>query len=741
MSDDTDSNVVHLPARGSDSGAMPDAPDGGDFFYSEPPGNGAGDGVPPESPEETTMELPPVRAPISPEMALRETGIPGPPEGRENEYADGEYAQPRSIADRLGDWLDYRLEVARERRTEEASFREAEIARKAALIGARTAREIAVMEQNGKLHAAMMKAKGDKAAARGKAGADRTRSSSSGMGSDKGRSKAGGAGGSRGGGGSSGGGSGRGTRGGTPPKGAGKGAGGPAGGRGGGRKGNESSGGTKGRQNGSGGAGAGKGRDGKGSSAGSGKSASGTGASKGDGRKKQNAPASPRAERRRERAAARQQRLTDNQAAKIADRSKDRDRNRADKQAAREERRAAKAERTKARREKRDKAKTDGTDRTTLGVAMAEEAGRRWDKRRKDIKEEAATDGGETAAKPDTDTKDHGAKGADSTEKKRPKDGPEPAADDPKNNSTAKEKEPKDGEKAGEKPSDGSGGKDAKDGTGTDSPQPDDDLKDDPDDDRSFYERLKDHLGKPKSPAGGARTDEPPRMATPEDFGYTMDRPGGPARSPGPGTAGEDIVDAVIVDDPADTSGARVSSPAGLPRAPEPHTARPGTTRPTTPRPATSRPGGRKEHDPMTGPLPPIPKPGQHSLAAKHRTNITFEEYLVEMANLAVAAKADGAEAERIARALRKIARALMAMAADLLDDHNLSATFTGDVTNLSDDAARMKAQAERAASACMDAAEGAILAARSVARVYGQDVKAKHGAGLAHVSAAAHHD
>jgi hypothetical protein len=36
VSDDTGSNVVHLPTRDSDSGAMPDAPDIGDLFYSEP---------------------------------------------------------------------------------------------------------------------------------------------------------------------------------------------------------------------------------------------------------------------------------------------------------------------------------------------------------------------------------------------------------------------------------------------------------------------------------------------------------------------------------------------------------------------------------------------------------------------------------------------------------------------------------------------------------------------------------
>ncbi|WP_189749976.1 hypothetical protein, partial [Streptomyces chartreusis] len=437
MPDDTDSNVVHLPARGGDSGGMPDAPDGGDLFYSEPPDSSAGFGTPPESPEETTMELPAVRAPISPEMALRQTGIPDPPDSEDGEIEEGEYVQPRSLADRLSDWLEYKLEVARDRHSGEAQFREAEIARKAALLEARTAREVAMMEQNGKLHAAMMKAKGDKAAARGKSDADRTRSSSSGLGSDKGRSKAGGgsssggsgrgSGGGRGSGtNGSGGGSGRGSGGGNSPKSGGKGPDRSAGRRGGGSKGNESSGGSKGRRNGSGGSGSGsgKGSSGKGSSGGSG-SGSGKGKSKAeDGGKSRNEPASsPAAERargRHERAAARQaarqQRRATRQAADLADRSKDRDQGRADRQAARDERRASKAERKAARKTKREEAKA-AEDRTSLGAAVTREAQRRWDKRRADAddtpektdpaKDKARKSTGDKAGKKaDADTKD-----------------------------------------------------------------------------------------------------------------------------------------------------------------------------------------------------------------------------------------------------------------------------------------------------------------------------------------------
>ena len=180
MSDDTGSNVINLPTRGGDSGGMPDAPDGGDLFYSEPSGSSPDDGAPPASPEGAARELPAIRGPISPEVALRETGTPDAPEFEEEEYEEGEYEQPRSLADRLGDWLELRLEVARDRHAGEAPFREAEIARKAALLEARTAQETAMMEQNAKFHAAQMKAKSDKAAARGKA--DASRSSGSGLG-------------------------------------------------------------------------------------------------------------------------------------------------------------------------------------------------------------------------------------------------------------------------------------------------------------------------------------------------------------------------------------------------------------------------------------------------------------------------------------------------------------------------------------------------------------------------------
>ncbi|MFJ6053633.1 ATP/GTP-binding protein [Streptomyces sp. NPDC092307] len=746
MSDDTDSNVISLPTRGSDSGGMPDAPDGGDLFYSEPPDSGSGGSASPEPAAEAARKLPPIRGPISPENALRETGMTDAPDSGDGEYVEGEYVQSRSLADRLGDWLEYRLEVARERHAGEAPFREAEIARKAALIEARTAQETAMMEQNSKLHTAQMKAKADKAAAHGKA--DAARSSSSGMGADKGgRSKAGGGSGSRSGGGSSGGtgrgtgggrgpgtngsgGTGRGSGGGNSPKGTGKGSDRPAGGRGGPSKVNESSGGSKGRQNrseGSGKSGTGKGSSGgSGGRNGSGGSGGGRGGSKDDAGRTHNSPASsPRAERargRQDRAAARQaarhQRRSADQAANLADRSKDRDQDRANTQAAREERRRAKAERQAARKAKREAA--DG--RTTLGAAIAEEAQRRWDKRRAAKDKAAKDDTADGTAKEPTSDKD-----SEATTKS--KDGPEPAADGATDDSAAKE--PDDGEKAGEKPSDGSGDTDRKDDAGTDDgPKPDDTDPpgtDESDGGRSFKEKLKDFFTKGEDTT--PPEPEEPSPLRPEDLGdVTVDRPDGPPPSPTPEPAEQDIPDAVIVDDPADPFGATITTAASLPRAPEPHTQRPGTTRPTA------------QEDPVASEVS-TPTSGQAGMAAKHRTDITFGEYLMEIVNIAIAAALDKDRAQELAVALGKVADALRDMATDLVGDHNIATEVVDQVTDLADAATRMKQLAERCATECEIASEAARIAATSVGRIYGEDIAAMDDAGLAHASSAAHHD
>ncbi|MEW2078778.1 ATP/GTP-binding protein [Streptomyces sp. NPDC013433] len=706
MSDDTEGQLINFPVGTDVTDRPPQLPDPGRLF----PDTSERSTIPPESPEETTLELPAVPAAPRPEAALvssREIPLADPSGISAEETEEGEYVQPRSLADRLGDWLEYRLEVARERRAEEAPFREAEIARKAALLESRTAQETAMMEQNAKFHAAQAKAKADKAAARGKA--DAARSSGSGTGADKGsRSKAGGGGGSRGGGGSSGGtgrgGTGRGSGGGNSPKGSGKGSDRSAGGRGGASKGNESSGGRKGRQNGSGGSGGGKSGTHKGSSGGlgkkgSGNSGSGKGGSKGDGGKTQHSPApSPRAERargRQERAAARQaarqQRRSADQAANLADRSKDRDQDRANRQAEREERRRAKAERKAARKAKREAAKTTD-DRTTIGEAMAEETQRRWDKRHADAKDAKDGEDGTEKVSPTKDKdkeKEAEGKGTDSKDDEDAKDASAGPSGSSNSNSEKQHRWFRRGHTAG---TGGAGRRD-----------------------RSRRTRRTARSDRPSDSPFGA-----------EDSTPTVEWPKHPTRPPRTaGKSEDDIVDAYIVPDgpAAVTTGVK-----GLPPAPEKHTQRPGTTRPTA------------QEDPVASEVS-RPTSGQADMAAKHRTDITFGEYLVEIVNIAIAAARDKDRAQDLAIALGKVADALRDMAADLVGDHNIATEVVDQITDLADAATRMKQLAERCATECEIASEAARIAARSVGRVYGEDIEAMDDAGLAHASAAAHHD
>jgi hypothetical protein len=348
---------------------------------------------------------------------------------------------------------------------------------------------------------------------------------------------------------------------------------------------------------------------------------------------------------------------------------------------------------------------------------VADEAQRRWDERRAKAKDKAAKDGDGKAPEPDTEAKDSkagGDKDADATTKKMPRDGPEPAADGPKADSAAKgPKGPEDDKKDSEKSSGGSESGGAK----------------SDDDKRSFKERVKDRFGKSGTAPGSAPgTEEPPRRAKPEDLKVTVDSPGRSSRPPKPEPAEEDIPDAVIVDDPSDPFGAHVTSPAGLPRAPEPHTQRPGTTRPDP------------QENPVTSEVNKTAS-GQAGMAAKHRTDITFGEYLMDIVNIAIAAGLDKDHAEKLAEALGEVADALRDMAADLVGDHNIATEVTNQISDLADAATRMKMHAERCATECEVASEAARLAAMAVGRTYGADIQAMDDAGLAHASAAAHHD
>ncbi|MFD8118607.1 ATP/GTP-binding protein [Streptomyces microflavus] len=245
-------------------------------------------------------------------------------------------------------------------------------------------------------------------------------------------------------------------------------------------------------------------------------------------------------------------------------------------------------------------------------------------------------------------------------------------------------------------------------------------------------------------PGSGARPGRDRDPFGEHDPEYTAEWPGhSPADQPqdqanshhrSSGSA-DPVVDAVIVDDPSDPFGAdRIRQPGlttgtpGLPPAPERHAQRPGTSRPTA------------QEDPVASEVNK-PASGQARMAAKHRTDITFGDYLMEIVNIAIAAGLDKDRAQELAVALGKVADALRDMATDLVGDHNIATEVVDQITDLADAASRMKALAERCAAECEIASEAARLAAMSVGRVYGQDMQAMDDAGLANASSAAHHD
>lgn len=111
------------------------------------------------------------------------------------------------------------------------------------------------------------------------------------------------------------------------------------------------------------------------------------------------------------------------------------------------------------------------------------------------------------------------------------------------------------------------------------------------------------------------------------------------------------------------------------------------------------------------------------------------------MTNIALTALGDKETAEDMIGRLLATAKALQEIADDLADDHNVDKQIISQISELSEALNTMTAQAGRCAQECADAAEAAVQAAAGVARVYGQDMDAKRDAGLAHASAAAHHD
>ncbi|WP_435191303.1 hypothetical protein [Streptomyces sp. bgisy126] len=476
--------------------------------------------IPPESAMERTIELPPVREPISPESVLRAESAPAysPTEeeyGETKESGEYEYEPSRTFMERVGDWLEYRIARGHAGLEVEGPYREAVIEAKVARLKADSEREIALLEAHNKLRQAGIQAAADKKTAQGKGDTAAAKSGSGTSASGGGR---GGLGGARGG---SGGGRGGGSGGGSA--GGGRNTSGSGGGRGGAGSGADKGGRKDVRSSAAQSPAAAKAnedkrrrkdqprqerhRAGEQSPAGGGRGGTGGGKDRGRGNAGGSGGASPRqertaarqsahAERRAERGRARDQRRAAEQAAGLSDRAKDRDQARAERQRARDkdwadrearqeqenkdrsERGAARQARREKRKARRQEKKTAGAGRTTLGKAVGDEAQRRFDKRRKAAEEtRAAKDGkdgkaGEekTKAEPGTGKPADGY-GAETVQEKTgaEKPGPdtgdvkkddgktEPSSEETEETAGCKTTEPGTGESAEEPEKDGAG--------------------------------------------------------------------------------------------------------------------------------------------------------------------------------------------------------------------------------------------------------------------------------------------
>lgn len=132
---------------------------------------------------------------------------------------------------------------------------------------------------------------------------------------------------------------------------------------------------------------------------------------------------------------------------------------------------------------------------------------------------------------------------------------------------------------------------------------------------------------------------------------------------------------------------------------------------------------------------------GRTGMAAKHRTDITLDEYLMAMANIAVNAERDQQEMAKAAPLVALVGGVLANMAKDLEDDHNVDPEVADLVHEMARSAGRMVKAFHQAEKASAAAAQAAAQAAQGVARVYGQDQAAMDEGGVAQASAAVHHD
>ncbi|MFE0457772.1 hypothetical protein ACFW1A_00745 [Kitasatospora sp. NPDC058965] len=786
MPDDPNGRVITFPGSGNTQGGLPPIPRYADTVR--------------EQEAEDVPAFPTVPDFPDPATFLRSEGIPTQAENAEPEEAEydegggyedsGEYRERRSLTEVIADWIQFRVDSARETRDEHAPFRNAQVADKVTRLTAQTERQMSLATQHNELQKAHVDARKAMVSAQGKSAAIGS-GSDSGKGLGKGAQRGpGGSGGPGGGGGST-----------SRPPGGGSGGGPSSRAPGGGRDTNRQNGGSQrngdlgrnpdGPRRGPGGSSGGSnwfGRSsnppggGNGRQSGSGGGRGGGGGSTGG--QSSSAPVSSQAERTR----ARQARRSRRQEADLADRTADRSQARQNRQRNIDDSR----ERVNARRDKKEAERQarraaggdGGTPRTLAGLVAGELKRRRDHAEGRGGGDQAAVKPADASAKPDgpqVKADDAAVKADDPSLKvddpslkvdltKGPteKDGAEggtPPAPSPEAAATAA---PQDKAPADEAPAPGEatgngwvgflrGVYDKDDhppGDGPGGPDPETVFAGNPD----------------KAPRGAAAADEDdiPDAEIVEEDEEADDKAGpGPADPAMPAPDLDPVAEAANVDDLSDGAGqappgrgssgteevladmagqvaqtaagaddhiapdegvvdAEIVVDTGSNDLPSPSVAAPAAEEPVTP--MTVR---RRRRHGVT----------QRGIAREHRTNITFDEFLTAMANIAVNSAEDARMVKDAVEHLIKLAAELRVMSADLGGSHNIDRKVTNLLADLADYAAVTAQQSKVLAQASERAANVAMNTALSVAAVYSEDLEAMDEGGVEEASAAVHHN
>ncbi|MFF2819636.1 hypothetical protein ACFVT9_29460 [Kitasatospora cineracea] len=726
--------------------------------------------------EDTVARAPeiPAAPPPTAQAAFRSEGIPAPSAApveyveSEPEYESGEeygeYVERRNFAEVFSDWLQHLVDAARQNRDENAAYREAQVADKVARLNAETEREMGLLAQHNELRKAQLGARAAQtsAAAGGKGSGGTGAGHRSGPGPVN-RGPAGGSGGGASGGRNSGGTGGGGS--GSGGNGSGRGPGGahnrqgdkhsedrrkapkePSGGSGSRGRAEGPGGSLTGRQNGSGGPsgshgshGSGKpgssGGPGKlekpgksGSSGGPGKlGSSGSSSGGGAGRGGSGGGERPRtwSAAAAERSRARQERSAARQNADLADRTKDRDSERAHRERVRDDDYARKQRRKERRQE-------SGSRRVDLARELLEQ----WRRKSAPKPGEADPKSDEAGSKPD-----EASPKPDEPGPKPQGPGPKPEGPGPKPDTPGPKvglgKGEDHGPVPGAGPETGPGpGPQAK-GAGETGADDDYGAAATGDGWTQFLRKLHDTTQADKEKADndgtgtgngwteflGKVSDQHPPHGGPEAETVSPGNPDMASRRPA-GSEDDDILDAEIVVDEQPGERTAASGPA-----PEAHFRRPDLLWP--------------EEVPMpTGPPPARPWSSAESrrLTSRHETKVTFSEFLITMANIKINSARDAQNIENAVANLAVWAERWKRMCAELGGTHNLERKVVRLLDALAAMSESTAAHAGRLYKAVDTAAQKAAETAQGVAQIYQEDLEAMREGGLEEASAAVHH-